>query len=96
VSTTLRVKTDQGEFDQAEAGGEVYGELRNLRISGASPQVYIELGRERPYVQSDNDDPKAEYKFFINCYVEVYASQKSMNEGTYVATEDGVNIILYC
>jgi hypothetical protein len=90
------VKADRAEFDQAEAGGEVYGELRNLRISGVSPQVYIELGRERPYVQNDKDDPNAEYKFFVNCYIEVYASQKSMNDGNYLATENGVNIILYC
>lgn len=83
----LKVKANKAEFAQARAGGEVYGELLERRSEDGPYQIYVELGNEAPYEPREQDDPKAQYKFFINCYIEIYKSKRALDEGRALATE---------
>jgi hypothetical protein len=86
----IYIKTENEEFDAAQANGYVYGQVRLAKIFF----VYVELGAEREYNPSPKDDPKTEYRFFVNCTLWFAESESQLDNGDYVATDSG-NVVIY-
>jgi len=91
----VRIKVNREEFNQAESDGAVWGQYlyRKPKLF-----VYSELGKERDYIPTDKDDPRADYRLFINCYVEYYRTMEDLNSGNTIADgmENDVTVIIYC
>lgn len=88
----LRVRTVREEFEAAEDGGYVYGEIqRRQRFP-----VYVELGKEKEYIPSSEDDPNTEYRIFTGCNVFVAESNAQLDREEYVSRAASVTVIIYC
>lgn len=88
----LRIKTLREEFDSAVSGGYVYGEI----IRKKPFPVYADLGTEKPYEPSTNDDPNTEYRIFRNCSVYIAETEEKLDRGEYVSSTKDTTVILYC
>lgn len=89
---TLRIKVSLSEFQAACTDGCVYGELRGKR----GLYVYAELGREMQYNRSQNDDPKTDYRIFVNCDVYFAKTREQLETGEFEAEEIGnTTLIIY-
>lgn len=88
----LRIKAVRQEFDAACAGGCVYGQFQGQR----DVLVYAELGRELPYTSKPNDDPKTNYRLFVNCDVFFAKSQEQLNDGDFDTEILDSTVIIYC
>lgn len=62
---TIKVKTQPVDFEEATDNGYIYGYIQKQK---ALP-VYVELGQEREYNSSPQDNPKTEYRIFRHCNV---------------------------
>lgn len=76
------------EFAATKANGAIYGKCNGV-------YAYVELGKEEEYIERPNDNPKTEYRFFINCTVEYSETKEQSNQGTYQFKEVGINVIVY-
>lgn len=56
----------------------------------------MELGIEREYRPSPNDDPNTEYRLFIACTVYYAETEEQLDDEQYVAVEENVTVIIYC
>jgi hypothetical protein len=88
----LRIKVTRTEFEAAAANGCVYGLVRGKR----GLYVYAELGREEEYIFRPNDDPKADYRLFLNCDAFFALTEEQLDEGIFVAEEPDITVIIYC
>lgn len=88
----IRVKTVREEFEAAETGGYVYGNIQRQKTF----PVYIELEREEEYIPSSQDDPKTEYRLFRDCNVFVAETDVQLDTGEYIFSSLEVTVIIYC
>jgi hypothetical protein len=88
----IRVKTIRAEFEAARSSGYVYGQIVRQTVF----PVYIELGKEREYTASPNDNPNTEYRFFAKCSVYVAETEDQLDRENYLATSLGVDVVIYC
>lgn len=86
------IKTIRAEFEAAHSNGYVYGQIVRQEVF----PVYVELGSEREYIPSPNDDPMTEYRFFTNCTIYAAETEEQLDRGQYVATMSGVSVVIYC
>lgn len=90
---TLKIKATRQEFEAACANGCVYGQIRGKR----SLYVYAELGAEKEYIQSPNDDPMTEYRIFTGCDVYFAKTREQLANGEFEAEDlPNVTVIIYC
>ncbi|MEA5510441.1 hypothetical protein VB715_11755 [Crocosphaera sp. UHCC 0190] len=89
----IRIKAIKAEFKASCTNGCVYGEMRGKR----GLYVYAELGQEKSYIPSPNDDPKTEYRLFTGCSVFFAKTQEKLNQGEFEAEDlPNVTVIIYC
>jgi len=89
----LRIKTTRKYFEcQAFSGGWIDGHLSGK----PSIAVYVELGEEKKYRSSPNDDPKTEYKFFYGCTVYYGTSLENLEKEIFEAQDYNVSVVIYC
>lgn len=88
----IRVKTVREEFKASENGGYVYGEIQRQR----SFPVYVELGVEKEYIPSSQDNLKTEYRLFHKCNVFVAETDEQLDRGEYIYSSLNVTVIIYC
>lgn len=88
----IRVRTVGEEFEAAEDGGYIYGEIQRQR----NFPVYVELGIEKEYISSAKDDAKTEYKLFTGCNVFVAENDEQLNREEYLSSSLDVTVIIYC
>jgi hypothetical protein len=90
---SIRVKATRAEFEAACADGCVYGEIRGKR----GLYIYAELGEEREYVSSPNDNPTTEYRLFTSCNVYFAKTREQLANGEFEAEElPNATVIIYC
>ncbi len=88
----LSIKAIRNEFNAACAGGCVYG-----RFQGQSRvYVYAELGQEKSYLPKPSDDPKTNYRLFINCDVFFAESEEQLNSGFFATEIFNSTVVIYC
>ncbi len=81
---TVKIKAlSREEFEAACANGCVYGEFQGKR----DVYTYANLGMEKEYIPSPNDDPKTEYRIFAGCSVFFAKTKKQLFEGDFEAQE---------
>ncbi len=73
----------RGEFEAACANGYVYGKYLGKR----DIYTFASLGMEKDYIPSPNDDPKTEYRIFINCIASFTTTKERLLKGDF-ETED--------
>lgn len=98
MAELIKVLVDRSNFDEAEAGGFVDGVIRVL-VNGIGMQevlVYVELGEEKKYRRHPKDDPKTEYKLFINCCVCVADTEEDLENGNWSNVKHGPVVQIYC
>lgn len=89
----LRIRATRAEFEAACANGCVYGEIRGKR----GLYVYAELGEEREYISSPNDNSTTEYRLFTNCDVYFAKTPEQLANGDFEAEElPNATVIIYC
>lgn len=88
----IRVQTELAEFSAAESNGYVYGQIRRSAVF----PVYVVLGTETPYTLSTKDDPKTQYRRFVNCTVYYAETEEQLDGEQYLAVELGVTVVIYC
>lgn len=89
----LRIKASRQEFEAASTNGCVYGVIRGKR----GLYVYAELGTEKEYIRSKNDDPMTDYRLFIGCDVYFAKTQAQLTNGEFEAEDlPNVTVIIYC
>ena len=88
----LRIRASRAEFAAARTDDCVYGEIRGKR------GIYVgaELGKEKEYIPSSNDDPMTEYRIFIGCDVYFAKTQEQLANGDFEAELPNVTVIIYC
>ena len=90
--SVLRIRTTREEFEAAEEGGCVYGEIpRQITIP-----VYVELGMEADYIPSPKDNPRTEYRLFAGCNVYIAEKEEELDRGEYIARQLNTAVIVYC
>ncbi|MDJ0598609.1 MAG: hypothetical protein QNJ37_07190 [Crocosphaera sp.] len=90
---TIRIKASKAEFEAACTNGCVYGEIRGKR----GLYCYAELGQEKNYIRSLNDNPNTEYKIFTGCSVFFAKTQEKLNQGEFEAEDlPNITVIIYC
>lgn len=87
----VRVRTVREEFEAAEDGGYVYGEIQRQK----SFPVYVELGTEEEYIPSPKDDPRTDYRLFRGCNVFVAETDEQLDRGEYIYSSIEVKLIIY-
>lgn len=89
----LRIKATSKEFEAACASGCVYGEIRGQR----GLYVYAELGVEKEYILSPNDNLATEYRLFTGCDVYFAETKEQQTSGDFQAEYlPNVTVIIYC
>lgn len=89
----VRIKAlSREEFEAACANGCVYGEIQGKR----GLYTYADLGGEKDYIPSPNDDPKTEYRIFTGCSVFFAKTKKQLFEEDFEAQElPEATVIIY-
>ncbi len=89
----IRIKATPLEFEAASSDGCVYGEIKGKR----GLYVYVELGEEKEYIPSSNDNPTTEYRLFISCDVYFAKTKEQLANGEFEAEYlPNVTTIIYC
>ncbi|RAM48590.1 MAG: hypothetical protein C6Y22_27100 [Hapalosiphonaceae cyanobacterium JJU2] len=89
----IRIKAIREEFEAARTDGCVYGHLRGKR----GLYVYAELGAEKEYIPSPNDEPMTEYRIFVSCNVYFAKTKDQLANGEFEAEYlPDVTVIIYC
>lgn len=89
---TVRIKATRKEFEAACTNGCVYGEIRGKR----GLYVYAELGEERDYMPSVNDNPMTEYRMFTGCNLFFAKTREQLNNGDFEAEElPNITVVIY-
>jgi len=88
----IRVRTVRQEFEAAEDGGYIYGEMQRQR----NFPVYVELGTEKEYIPSAKDDAKTEYRLFTGCNVSVAENDEQLDREDYIYYSIDMTVIIYC
>lgn len=89
----IRIKATPLEFEAASTDGCVYGEIKGKR----GLYVYVELGEEKEYIPSSNDNPTTEYRLFISCDVYFAKTKEQLANGEFDAESlPNVTAIIYC
>ncbi len=89
----LKIKATREEFEAACTDGCVYGEIKGKR----GLYTYAELGGEKEYIQSPNDDRMTEYRFFTGCNVYFAKTREQVANGEFEAEYlPNVTVIIYC
>ncbi len=70
-------------FNLPKVTNEGYGEFQGKR----DVYTYANLGMEKEYIPSPNDDPKTEYRIFTGCSVFFAKTKKQLFEGDFEAQE---------
>lgn len=89
---TSKIRTIRAEFEAARSNGYVYGQIIRQDVF----PVYVELGSEREYIPSPNDDPMTEYRFFTNCTIYAAETEDQLDRGQYIAIMPSVSVVIYC
>lgn len=80
------------EFKAACTNGSVYGEYMGRR----DIYVYAELGMEKEYIPSPNDDPRTEYRIFTDCTLYFAMTRTQLYERDFEAEDFPVpTVIIY-
>jgi hypothetical protein len=95
VTNIRRIHTEKVEFEAAETDGYVYGRDCEYHIEGSAAYVYVDLGKEKPYISKKSDPLDVEYKFFSGCRVCYAAADKDLDNDKARVCFDS-DIILYC
>lgn len=95
--TTIRIKTlDRQYLEEASEGEPVYGTFqRYVNNEWRDFFAYVLPGKEVEYRESQTDDPKTEYKKFLNCTVELANTLDDLEERQLLGRDDHVTVILY-
>ncbi|MGF1938309.1 MAG: hypothetical protein RM347_028780 [Nostoc sp. ChiQUE02] len=89
----VRIKATCKEFEAACADGCVYGEIRGKQ----GLYVYAELGSEKDYTPSQNDNPMTEYRLFTGCNVYFAETREQQTNGDFNAEHlPNVTVVIYC
>lgn len=88
----LRIKVSSSEFQAASAGGWVDGLFQGRKNLFS----YIELGEEKEYIPSPQDDPRTSYRIFTGCDIFFARSQRQLHSGDYEASQLNATVIIYC
>ena len=90
---TVKIKAlSREEFEAACTDGCVYGEFQGRR----DVYTYANLGMEKEYIPSPNDDPKTEYRIFTGCSVFFAKTKKQLFEEDFEAQElPEATVIIY-
>jgi hypothetical protein len=87
---------DEEEFEGAESGGYVYGTMSQYAENRWQRcYVYVELGREVPYRERPNDNPKTRFRKFVSCTVGVSKTLEDSESGRVTGEAVGLEVILY-
>jgi len=86
----VRIKVNLAEYRAAESNGAVYGKYVNQR---PILLVYAELGIEREYISSANDDSNTNYRMFTNCAVFFYRNQADLDADRSIREQPATVII---
>lgn len=88
----LRIKVSRLDFDAACTNGYVDGQ------ESGRPGVYVyaELGKEKEYIPNANDDPKTNYRLFLNCDVSYAKTEENAAEGIFEHTVHNETVIILC
>lgn len=76
------------EFQLAASDGAVYGKYRNI-------DVYVELGQEGEYRQSDREEQNAQHQLFRNCIIYYAESEEAADNGIFVQQTFESIVIVY-
>ncbi len=88
----LRIKATREEFEAACADGCVYGQIRGKR----GLYVYAELGEQREYTPSTNDNPMTEYRRVAGCNVYFAKTREQLANGEFEAEDlPNVTVVIY-
>jgi hypothetical protein len=93
MSKCKRIKVNRIDFDKAENDGFVYGKDLDRRSYNS---VYSDLGQEKEYRPSHNDDSKTDYRFFINCRICYAQNDEQADLEKFVEVIDNASLIIYC
>ena len=89
----IRIKATPIEFEAASTDGCVYGIIKGKRgLYG-----YVELGDEKEYIPSSNDNSMTEYRLFTNCDVYFAKTKEQLADGEFEAQYlPNTTVIIYC
>lgn len=89
----IRIKATPLEFEAASNDGCVYGEIKGKR----GLYAYVELGPEKEYIPSSNDNLMTEYRLFISCDVYFAKTKEQLANGEFQAEYlPNKTVIIYC
>jgi hypothetical protein len=87
---------DNEEFDAAASGESVCASWTLHTGSGIKTSyLYIYLGRQVAFEKRGEKFAQTQFKRFLNCTVEAYATLEDLDSGTATNTESGLDVILF-